>query len=73
MTINIPQLSMLTHDGWGGIRIAGDLLEAGATLVLEEYAITIEPDDPHRNIKLYGPCVSMMLLRDAEERRAKQA
>lgn len=68
-TIMIPQLSMLSHDNFGGMRIALDLLDKGATLVLEEYDMTLEPDDRWRAIKLSGPCMAMMVMRDAEERK----
>lgn len=64
---------MLSHDGWGGMRIALNLLDSGANLVLEEYGMTIEHDDRWKSVKLYGPCMAILVLREAEEvRLAKQ-
>lgn len=70
--VHVPQLSMLSHDGLGGLTVIDKLLKAGAHVVLEEYATTIYPDDPWASIKVAGPCMAMMVLRYNEDQKAKR-
>lgn len=66
------ELSMLSHDKWGGMTILKTLLDAGADVYLEEYNLPVEASDPYNYVKLSGPCMGMMLMRDAEDRKRAQ-
>lgn len=69
MNIVVRELSMLSHDGWGGMTIIGKLLDAGACVHLAEYDMRLDPADRFSRIKASGPCMSTMILREAEDRR----
>ncbi|MGU3653608.1 hypothetical protein [Mycolicibacterium sp. A43C] len=69
MTVVVHELSQLSHDGMGGYAMLDKLLKAGANVYLAEYNMHVGADEPMGFVKLAGPCMSMMILRDAEDRK----
>lgn len=69
MTVVVHELSQLSHDGWGGMRIIGRLLDAGASVYLSEYNILADPKELFASVKVAGPCMAMMLMRHAEDHK----
>lgn len=68
-TVIVHELSQLSHDGWGGMFIIGELLKAGAYVQLVEYNMLVDPAEPFNTAKIAAPCMAMTMLRDAEDRK----